>query len=700
MQRLLLTLSLAVLAAPAVAQLQIVVPNGYGAIPGNSNNAFPWNRGTASMRFQQIYDSSNFTLQNVNQPVLITGMKFRPYPGATTTWAGGTYPNIRIDMGYAASDYLAASATFASNLAAGSQTVHQGPVTVGGGSTLGAGVAVPWNITIPFSTNFLYDPTSGTDLCFDVYLDGTGWTGTGRAQDVVSGLTGVGGPPLGTRIYFAGDPNTAVTGTIGNNHSLLCEFTYIPANGLFSSFTASATSGPSPLTVNFTDQTYTSVPTGVTSWAWDFNGDAVIDSTVQNPSYIYATCGDFNVSLTTTDGVNPPSTLTRTAYVRTDRITANFTTQVIATNTVQFTDTSNMPATAWAWDLDGDTVVDSTAQNPVWVYPTTSAVNVTLTATRNCNTSAVTKSVVPLQLLTTNLAANNGGASLWTVYFNLNVLNPRGIALGSMDSITSTLSTAFTVDVYVKNGTYSGFEYNPAPWLQIGTASGTSNAVANVPSNAAFPAPVYLPPGSYGMALRYTGVAPRYVTLGSVTTYANSELSITAGSAAATTVAPFQGTTTTVNSPRGWSGSLYYDTHNITGRADVGSFAKGCAGSQPVSALTATRPVLGSAFSVTANNLPFNTGIMALGLSRSSSVFGPLPLDLSAFGAPGCTAYVSSDATSVFSGAAGSATWNLTLPNSTSVAGIVFYNQAYVVDPTANLLGFVTSNSIGSVIGN
>lgn len=705
MQRLMLSLALASLVAPAIAQTTVTVPNGYTNTVGGSNNAFPWNRATASMRFQQIYDSSNFTLQNIGFPVLIRGMKFRPYPGATLTWAGGSWPNIRIDMGYSAVDYTAATSTFASNLGAGAQTVYQGPVTVGAGTTLGTGVVVPWNISIPFTTNFLYDPNSATDLIFDVYLDGTGWTGTGRAQDVVSGTAGAAGPALGSRIYQAvtapSTPGTTLTGTVGLNHSLICEFDYLPATGLYSGFAASTQTGPSPLTVNFTDQTFTSVPTGVTSWAWDFNGDAVIDSTVQNPSYIYAGCGDYTVSLTTTDGVNAPSTLTRTAYIRTDRISANFTTQVIAANTVQFTDTSNMPATTWAWDLDGDSVTDSTVQNPVWVYPSSAAVNVTLTATRNCNNSTVTKSVIPLQVLETNLAANNGGSSLWTVYFNLDVLNPRGVSIGALDVITSTLSTAFTVDMYIKNGTYSGFEYNPAPWLQLGTASGTSNAVANLPSNCTFPAPVYLPPGSYGVALRYTGVSPRYVTLGSVTTYANGDVSLTAGSAAATTVAPFTGTSTTVNTPRGWSGRLYYDTQNVVGTAATGTFAKGCAGTQPISALSAAaRPSLGSTFTVTANNLPFNTGIMALGLSRTSSVFGPLPLDLSAFGAPGCTASVSSDATAVFAGTGGSATWTLALPATPTLAGLVFYNQAYVVDPTANLLGFVTSNAIGSVLGN
>jgi parallel beta-helix repeat protein len=61
-------------------------------------------------------------------------------------------------------------------------------------------------------------------------------------------------------------------------------------------FTASPTTGPAPLTVNFTDAS-----TGlVTSWEWDFNNDGTDDSTEQNPSYTYASGGAYTVKLTVT----------------------------------------------------------------------------------------------------------------------------------------------------------------------------------------------------------------------------------------------------------------------------------------------------------------------------------------------------------------------------------------------------------------
>jgi len=48
-----------------------------------------------------------------------------------------------------------------------------------------------------------------------------------------------------------------------------------------------------PMTVNFTNQSLGEV----TSWAWDFDNDGVVDSTDPNPTYTYTTAGIYNVSL-------------------------------------------------------------------------------------------------------------------------------------------------------------------------------------------------------------------------------------------------------------------------------------------------------------------------------------------------------------------------------------------------------------------
>ncbi len=52
----------------------------------------------------------------------------------------------------------------------------------------------------------------------------------------------------------------------------------------------------------------------ITSWAWYFNNDGVIDSNSENPSWIYHDAGDYTVSLTVSDGTNS-YTETKTNYI-------------------------------------------------------------------------------------------------------------------------------------------------------------------------------------------------------------------------------------------------------------------------------------------------------------------------------------------------------------------------------------------------
>jgi PKD repeat protein len=59
-------------------------------------------------------------------------------------------------------------------------------------------------------------------------------------------------------------------------------------------FITSVTSGYAPLSIQFTDKS-----TGTSSsWSWDFNGDGVIDSSAQNPVYVYKAPGTYTAKLT------------------------------------------------------------------------------------------------------------------------------------------------------------------------------------------------------------------------------------------------------------------------------------------------------------------------------------------------------------------------------------------------------------------
>lgn len=88
-----------------------------------------------------------------------------------------------------------------------------------------------------------------------------------------------------------------------------------PATGLFAAFSAAPATGSAPLSVSFTDQTFTSDPGGVLTWAWDFQNDGTDDAFIQNPSFIYYCPGSYSVKLTVTDASNPASALVRTNLI-------------------------------------------------------------------------------------------------------------------------------------------------------------------------------------------------------------------------------------------------------------------------------------------------------------------------------------------------------------------------------------------------
>lgn len=150
-------------------------------------------------------------------------------------------------------------------------------------------------------------------------------------------------------------------------------------------FTANATSGCSPLVVNFQDQS-TGNPT---SWFWDFGNGAT--ATLQNPSTTYFTPGTYTVKLTVTNA-GGSNTLTRTQYITVyGKPVINFTVSDSAACfplRAQFTDLSSASAgttiASWLWDFgDGS---QSNQQNPLHVYTTSGnyTVNLKVTNDKGC----------------------------------------------------------------------------------------------------------------------------------------------------------------------------------------------------------------------------------------------------------------------------------------------------------------------------
>jgi len=143
-------------------------------------------------------------------------------------------------------------------------------------------------------------------------------------------------------------------------------------------FGALPETGQAPLEVHFIDLSMGEID----SWQWDFDNDGRVDSTLANPWYTYRDAGSYTVSLTVS-GIGGSDTEVKPDYLEvTVPCQADFVAEPTAgkgVTEVQFSDQSAGQITSWAWDFNGDSVVDSTEQSPVYVYRRDGLYSVTLT---------------------------------------------------------------------------------------------------------------------------------------------------------------------------------------------------------------------------------------------------------------------------------------------------------------------------------
>jgi hypothetical protein len=132
-------------------------------------------------------------------------------------------------------------------------------------------------------------------------------------------------------------------------------------------------------------------------------------------------------------------------------------------------------------------------------------------------------------------------------------------------------------------------------------------------------------------------------------------------------------------------------------------FGAGCSGSLGVPGnVLVNAPNLGQTLSADVTNLPADATFFLFGWSNTSSVLGPLPLNLAGLGAPGCFGRVSADSVVLLLGTPTShqATFNLAIPNNVIYTGLTFYTQGLSLDNAANALGLVPSDAARVVIGS
>jgi PKD repeat protein len=192
--------------------------------------------------------------------------------------------------------------------------------------------------------------------------------------------------PDSSRIAFWSDRG-------GNNSIYTLNITLSTLNITFQKpipeFSASPTSGNTPLKISFADKT-----TGTqTAWNWSF-GDGTY-STVKNPKHIYSKAGNYTVKLTTTS-LAGNGTKTKPSFIKaraaSQKPVANFSSNVTsgkAPLVVGFTDRSKGAPTACNWSFGDGTY--STAKNPAHKYNKAGKYNVSLTVKNAAGKNVSTK---------------------------------------------------------------------------------------------------------------------------------------------------------------------------------------------------------------------------------------------------------------------------------------------------------------------
>ncbi len=166
-------------------------------------------------------------------------------------------------------------------------------------------------------------------------------------------------------------------------------------------FNADITTGCSPLTVAYTDQS-SGQPI---AWTWAFPGGNPVTSFEQNITVTYDVPGTYNATLTVENAWG------NAQMTQTDLITVNTTPAAdfdftVNGNEVLFTNTS-LNANTYEWVFNDGTGTTSTELNPIYAFPSIGTYEVVLNATNDCGTM-------------TYMASVNIGAIAPTAAFTLN----------------------------------------------------------------------------------------------------------------------------------------------------------------------------------------------------------------------------------------------------------------------------------------
>ncbi len=224
-------------------------------------------------------------------------------------------------------------------------------------------------------------------------------------------------------------------------------------------FSATITSGCSPLVVSFQDQS----SGNPVKWSWDLGNGAT--SSLQNPSATYINAGPYTISLTVTYANGLTNTTTKTSYITVyNEPTADFTVDKSSgcfPAVIQFTDLSTTPLgtniNSWKWDFgDGNT---SNQQNPKYVYrsPGTYTVILTVGTDKGCKKVIVKPNYITIaQGVVPSFSYSNPDvcSAPVTINFTNNSTGPGNLSYNWSFGDGGSTTTTNPVYSYNVNGNY------------------------------------------------------------------------------------------------------------------------------------------------------------------------------------------------------------------------------------------------------
>lgn len=207
------TLAICNLAVAADPPPALVVPSGYAALEGNSTDGGTFGTGGGGdFRMQTVISALEFTAYS--SPFYITGISYRPDASAegggdSSGWSiSPVVVSQRIVLSTTSKSVDGLSFTFSENTGSNAATVLNGSVSVSSANTLLANGTKAFDIYIPFTSWFLYDPSAGNLL-----IDSRTLSGGNLSRRTVDGVQVLGDSVSSVRTGGGnGDSPTAADG--------------------------------------------------------------------------------------------------------------------------------------------------------------------------------------------------------------------------------------------------------------------------------------------------------------------------------------------------------------------------------------------------------------------------------------------------------------------------------------------------------